>query len=1604
MKKGSKLMFAYSSTLIMLVGFFLPNFTYIVNATEVDANDNLLKGEEVTFSNVTDGVLNLDMEENKSAELNISSDEYEIINCFSTDYINMLTSTVENDGKTCSVLANNYGKTDLVITYRNKAAISEYDVITKVISVDIDFQKYFNFFLDSIPEELEYYDYYYYDLPYDLEMPSTFEIEPDEESCWNVIGETCTLKLIYHYYKYNGAEYDEATYTGTKDSILVDKNEDNDYFLDSGFLQLGIGEERDFDIYPSYNINEYFWVSSDNTVAKVNDSNKVVGVAPGTAEVRLVHRETLEVKVDYLIEVDSIYATREMDKVLDVFKDTVVIDISNDLGYFRSNTFDTTQPIIDYFEKLTTNINNVSFSNITCGDGLKDCRIDYRYSYDESDLSTQYFDVQYQGVYVGYVMGTHSGYDDVSFVFLDSEVTLDDIISTDEANTRVSYDTEMLERVGDTGYVFKTLKEGFTTITLYIENESGSGYMTNINLYILFTEDDVNSAYETLYNLNEIVIPYSPEGMSKKTMNDLFRGLIEDSLLDNPVYPYLEIEVSSLPDHNFLLNTWVEVNGRVLGIVSITDKAVNGLFDPEGEVIYNEVEEILSKVNDNYKLSTVQSIKLVNSSNSSEEFYSGILGLVGLDSLESDKFELRFYQIRDYAYNDYLLAGSDFSLEIYYEGQFVARKDFFVGYDFVLHRDITENSTPASKLTYVKNYISGLGIDATVTSDFDNYYLVENDNISLYLLLDQKDKVVAQDVAFYVDNTDLKVGETKKIKYALRPFGATYADITFKSSNERVVKVDNNGVMTGVSKGFAFVRMSYQGNYEDIFVTVGYTDNSFFDEMVSGLDLDFDIPYSLLNAYDGDTASAIYYVASDEIDIFMSKLKEGLNESAVSAYGLNPGHISYDFVTKEGGPEDEFYLVLSTGNHTSNYYPIKYKFIGINPGDTVYDVGLNKTLDAKIKYSEGKISDLRYSYSNPGIISIKDGIITGLKVGKTRVRVYDKYNRYENSFTVYVDEEQYIEVEANKLNSTVIKLSSKDLNGHSIYDMNDLGSLVISYLIDNEIDYDAVLGTYDFMQYAFDEETMKFTINAHSYELGLVNQIVLQLKIDAIYIERPNVIFKLPLNIPYTQVISKYGNLVDATVTAKSSDTSICTVDGLTVTGKKAGICKITYTANNDSIVQYFNVEPEGIVNELNNLLELVPDTIEIKADEFDPENNTSNPDYYDIYESYIDRYLEKTYKDYEYLYYEIPYSINENDEFEFQLLYSYPYEFYNVTIFDDDYMTDSKLVKISYTGSSDNADEMAEEIIANIKEEYFVDIDDYFEFLLSDDYFIWSYSDMMSDIKKVCSDCEVYLNGFGGNDPINGKARTEGAFILYKNDEPIGTFNASFTSYIQLDLYEVEYDGHIEDEVIKVIRKAYNNYLLNQNIVAFNNVDSNDDVEITVSRGAESIYLVTIDDQMIFPYVYVNIIKRVEEIKVNKDILNLEVGDTEKISATISPSDAYNKNVKWSSSNQKVVTVKDGKVTAIGAGNAIITVESEDGYAKATINVSVIDPKVIGDIDGDGKVNIVDLVQLRKHLAGITTLKGDALSGADVNKDGKVNILDLVKIRKHLAGLEVIK
>ena len=102
------------------------------------------------------------------------------------------------------------------------------------------------------------------------------------------------------------------------------------------------------------------------------------------------------------------------------------------------------------------------------------------------------------------------------------------------------------------------------------------------------------------------------------------------------------------------------------------------------------------------------------------------------------------------------------------------------------------------------------------------------------------------------------------------------------------------------------------------------------------------------------------------------------------------------------------------------------------------------------------------------------------------------------------------------------------------------------------------------------------------------------------------------------------------------------------------------------------------------------------------------------------------------------------------------------------------------------------------------------------------------------------------------------------------------------------------------------------------------------------------------------------KSVSINESITSMEKGETEKLTVSISPKNTENKKVTWKSSNKSVISVtSNGKITALEAGTATITVTTVNGK-KDTIKITVNEPEkeeatdVVVETSSDVKENIV--------------------------------------------------
>lgn len=121
--------------------------------------------------------------------------------------------------------------------------------------------------------------------------------------------------------------------------------------------------------------------------------------------------------------------------------------------------------------------------------------------------------------------------------------------------------------------------------------------------------------------------------------------------------------------------------------------------------------------------------------------------------------------------------------------------------------------------------------------------------------------------------------------------------------------------------------------------------------------------------------------------------------------------------------------------------------------------------------------------------------------------------------------------------------------------------------------------------------------------------------------------------------------------------------------------------------------------------------------------------------------------------------------------------------------------------------------------------------------------------------------------------------------------------------------------------------------------VDSNG---VVTSKNSGSTIITATTHNGLKTEFFIEVETPVTNITLNSNEINLNPGGTFKLDATVNPSNASNKNIKWISANESIATVdQSGNVAADVAGTTYISVVSADGKVVATCTVNVSKPVV---------------------------------------------------------------
>lgn len=148
-----------------------------------------------------------------------------------------------------------------------------------------------------------------------------------------------------------------------------------------------------------------------------------------------------------------------------------------------------------------------------------------------------------------------------------------------------------------------------------------------------------------------------------------------------------------------------------------------------------------------------------------------------------------------------------------------------------------------------------------------------------------------------------------------------------------------------------------------------------------------------------------------------------------------------------------------------------------------------------------------------------------------------------------------------------------------------------------------------------------------------------------------------------------------------------------------------------------------------------------------------------------------------------------------------------------------------------------------------------------------------------------------------------------------------------------------------------------------------------------------------------------VESVHLSNETLSMKAKTSTTLTAMIYPVNAEDQTVVWSSSDPSVATVdENGIVTAIQAGTAQIT--AQVGGITTTCIVAVEKDifsgavGLIGDVNGDEKINARDALLVLQHSAKLIQIEGNAFLLGDVDGSGTMDAKDALLILQKAAGI----
>ena len=224
----------------------------------------------------------------------------------------------------------------------------------------------------------------------------------------------------------------------------------------------------------------------------------------------------------------------------------------------------------------------------------------------------------------------------------------------------------------------------------------------------------------------------------------------------------------------------------------------------------------------------------------------------------------------------------------------------------------------------------------------------------------------------------LTEGETGTISYTVEPSDASIKDVTFTSSNPSVVTVDENGVVTAVGPGTAVITITTKDGSFKATVTVTVKAKAV---AVTGVSLD----KTELTLTSGETATLTATVTPEDAgDKSVTWLTSDAGVASVDENGVvtagTPGSATITVKTNDGGKTATCAVTVEAKAVPVTGVTLDQSEITIEEGETI-------TLTATVTPADATNKEVSWSSSDTSVATVEEGKVTGVKAGTTAVTV-----------------------------------------------------------------------------------------------------------------------------------------------------------------------------------------------------------------------------------------------------------------------------------------------------------------------------------------------------------------------------------------------------------------------------------------------------------------------------------------------------------------------------------------------------------------------------------------------------------------------------------------